>query len=316
VRNVQKLRMTQTILYNGFEEQQQNHLYIIVSNNLKQQRELYNWYLKLHACAERTGHMVCNTCASCRQIDNGNYINNTIVQRHEDRARIGLDVIADLQETFSTKAHIHGARFFCIEEAERLTVQAMNSVLKFLEDPQGHTIGFLFTTNESKLLPTIRSRGQILRLVGCIDAEQERRVAKKLPTTIMQTAAHVLLLNGHDERIVIKQVPLLYDVLTGFFGKLSRGVSPIVAQMEMEAISKKTKTGTMVLEMLVHVLECFLKDDALPDIDDADLVFVARQWHNMYLAAYEALDKKRYHFGASMLFTTFSLDLMHRCMSD
>ena len=49
-----------------------------------------------------------------------------------------------------------------IDEAEKLNTHSSNALLKTLEEPKGKTIFFLLTNNESELLPTIRSRCQML----------------------------------------------------------------------------------------------------------------------------------------------------------
>jgi len=53
-------------------------------------------------------------------------------------------------------------KFYIIEQADKLTVGAANSLLKFLEEPEAPTVAILITEQIHKLLPTIRSRSQIL----------------------------------------------------------------------------------------------------------------------------------------------------------
>jgi len=301
--------IVQTILYNGFLHQQQNHLYIIVADQLLQQRTLYKWYIKLHTCQARTGMNVCNECATCLQVEHDNYVNNIVVRRVEEKKSIGIEAVADLQRIFKTTSHLAAERFFCIEEADILTLQAVNSVLKFLEEPQGQTIGFLFTTNEAKLLPTIRSRGQLLRLVPVADEEQTARVVKKITNKTRQEGAIFLLTHGYDEKMVLKQVPIMYELIHSFLVQLSAGVAPIVAQIGLEEFAKKTKTSTMILELLLHILGVYLKDEGERIAEPKIASFFAQYSGKIYMAAAHALEKKRYHVSASMLLTSFSLEL-------
>jgi len=305
---VENNQIAKTILYNGFATGQQNHLYIVVGDSLEQQRTLYKWFIKLHICERRSEWRVCNTCTRCLQVEHNNYINNIVVARDEDKKSIGIDALHELQAAFVTTSHIHAERFFCIEEAETLTVQAINSILKFLEEPQGNTIGFLFTTNETKLLPTIRSRGQLLRLLPAEDEEQRHRIGKKIADPSLRVAARFLLSLGYEEKTVLKQTPLLNEVVRSFVETLARGVPPIVAQIELEAFVKKTKSGTMALEFLTHYIDSCLKDDVVETNEDIRL-FLTKFGHSVYIAAANALENKRYHFGNSMLLTDFSLRL-------
>jgi hypothetical protein len=302
-------QVAKTILYNGFVRDKQNHLYIVVGASLHAQRALYEWYVSLHACTARDGDTVCGHCQACVQIAHHTYVNSIIVQRPTERKSIGLEAIADLQATFVTTSQLAGTRFFCIEEAETLTVQAMNSVLKFLEEPQGATIGFLFTTSETKLLATIRSRGQVLRLLPSVDRTQTVRVAKKLPDAFEQTAAQVLLSAGYEEKVVIKQVPALHALSLTFLRELAGGSAPIVAQIALENFVKKTKTTTMVLEFLLYLLESYIKDERALTVEPLLSQFLTTHAAAIYIAAYQAVDNKRYHVSMSTLLTDFSLRL-------
>jgi len=305
-------QVAKTILYNGFARGKQNHLYIVVGSSLEAQRALYEWYVQLHTCAARTDDVVCRKCQACVQVAHHNYVNSVVVQRASDRKSIGLDAIADLQAAFVTTAQLDSARFFCIEEAQSLTVQAMNSVLKFLEEPQGQTIGFLFTTSETKLLATIRSRGQIIRLLAREDEAQAARLAKKLTDPLYVAAAQFLLNVGYEEKVVLKQVPSLFELIFSFLNDLAEGSAPIIAQIALENFAKKTKTATMGLEFLLYVLESYLKDNTTFAVDQSLAHFLSLHAHDLYIVAYQAVDKKRYHVSISTLLTDFSLLLTDR----
>lgn len=54
---------------------------------------------------------------------------------------------------------------YIINLVENMNVQAINSLLKFLEEPPANTYAFLTTENETKVLPTILSRCEKLRML-------------------------------------------------------------------------------------------------------------------------------------------------------
>jgi DNA polymerase-3 subunit delta' len=62
----------------------------------------------------------------------------------------------------SSTAWLGGYQIAIIDEAELLSEEASNALLKLLEEPSGQVVFFLITTNDQKLLPTIRSRTQLL----------------------------------------------------------------------------------------------------------------------------------------------------------
>lgn len=79
------------------------------------------------------------------------------------KKHIDITQIRGLTETLTRHAAMGGYKVAIIDGAELLNAPASNALLKTLEEPRGKTIIFLLTTDERALLPTIRSRTQILR---------------------------------------------------------------------------------------------------------------------------------------------------------
>ncbi len=74
---------------------------------------------------------------------------------------IGVESIRALRPLLSGAAWSAPERAVIIDEAERLTPEAQNTLLKMLEEPRTASLIFLITENESALLPTVLSRSQI-----------------------------------------------------------------------------------------------------------------------------------------------------------
>lgn len=76
--------------------------------------------------------------------------------------KINKDIVLDLQETFKTKSQINDKRVYIIDGIEKMNVYAANSLLKFLEEPEEGIYAVLITSNVEKVLPTIKSRCQVI----------------------------------------------------------------------------------------------------------------------------------------------------------
>lgn len=303
VKMVDSQEVAKRILYNGYHQNKQSHLYIVVGNDLHNQQSLYHWYLKLHVCEHLVEQTPCHACPQCLQVEHDNFINSVVIRRQGDKKSIGVDEVHILQELFSVSAHQAGKRFFCIEDADCLTIQAANSILKFLEEPQGDTVGFLLVKNEQKLLPTIRSRGQLIRML----AEQ---LHTQIADTHLQKAASYLIECGHEVKLVTKQMTKLYDSLMIYWHKLAIGAPIIVAQTELEQIAIKTKTGTAILDLLMFTIVELLKDPHLEICSDSDAQeYVVQQSEQLYLSAFHALKLRQQHASMSSIITKYSLAL-------
>ena len=104
----------------------------------------------------------CGTCISCRKTDAGNHPDIQIVS--PAGAWIRIDQIRELQKRIVYRP-LEGARVVVIlREAERMNLEAANCLLKTLEEPPAESVLILLTTNLDALLPTIRSRCQIIKL--------------------------------------------------------------------------------------------------------------------------------------------------------
>ena len=77
---------------------------------------------------------------------------------------IGIKEIRILKKKISRKPFHQKYKIIFIQEAENLTIEAQNALLKTLEEPPGHTIIILSVPSESSLLPTIQSRCRIFHL--------------------------------------------------------------------------------------------------------------------------------------------------------
>ncbi|MBI2036073.1 hypothetical protein HYT17_00335 [Candidatus Microgenomates bacterium] len=86
------------------------------------------------------------------------------IHRIKPENSIGIEEIRKLKITISLKPFKSQTKAVVIEEAQKLTIEAQNALLKTLEEPPDHTIIVLTATNKELLLPTIVSRCQVIQL--------------------------------------------------------------------------------------------------------------------------------------------------------
>lgn len=106
------------------------------------------------------GFKPCEACHNCRRINSGNHPDVHKVE--PDGLSIKKLQIQELQEEFSKKGVESSRKVYMISDADKMSVSAANSLLKFLEEPNSQTTAFLLTEQPQQLLPTILSRCQIL----------------------------------------------------------------------------------------------------------------------------------------------------------
>lgn len=78
--------------------------------------------------------------------------------------KIVKEQIFNLQSKFKTKSQYSQSRVYIIDSAEKMNEYAANSLLKFLEEPEDGIFAFLITSNIENILPTIKSRCQLIKV--------------------------------------------------------------------------------------------------------------------------------------------------------
>lgn len=104
---------------------------------------------------------VCGTCRSCQLIANDNFPDVRVIEPVGNV--IKTDVIRQVVSDFSQSGFEGKEQVFIIKDSDKMHVNAANSLLKMIEEPSSDSYIFLLTEDEHKLLPTIRSRCQLVR---------------------------------------------------------------------------------------------------------------------------------------------------------
>lgn len=112
---------------------------------------------------EKHGGDPCGECRSCKQAANGNHP-DIIRVSHEKPNTIGVEDIRKVTGDIAIKPYSSDKKIYIINEAEKMTVQAQNALLKTLEEPPEYAVILLLTTNVDALLPTIQSRCVLLTM--------------------------------------------------------------------------------------------------------------------------------------------------------
>ena len=111
----------------------------------------------------------------------------------------GIDDIRELREAVLSLPYESEYKVYIIDEVHMLTKEAFNALLKTLEEPPSHVIFILATTEEDKLLDTIRSRCQTFRFrapTRVVLHETVSAIAKKEKFKLDGEAADLIALSA------------------------------------------------------------------------------------------------------------------------
>lgn len=105
------------------------------------------------------------TCANCQRVFEQNHPDVFVIKELEKQS-IGIDTVRPLKVELAKSPTEGERRFFIISDAQKLTASAANALLNVLEEPVAPVLTILTATNVNQILPTIRSRVQIVNVAG------------------------------------------------------------------------------------------------------------------------------------------------------
>lgn len=136
------------------------------------------------------GDDACGECLECRKFEHGNQTD--LITIAPEGQSIKIDQIRELQRDFSYRNAGTKRKVYMIEQADKMTVQAANSLLKFLEEPVSPVVAILITDNGQAVLPTIRSRTQWVPFLPMSpEAMLEVLLSEGAPPVLARTAVHM-----------------------------------------------------------------------------------------------------------------------------
>ncbi len=155
-------------LQNALETKKISHAYIINGEKYSGKEFIARIFAMALQCEEE-GVNPCQKCHSCKQALSDNQP-DIIRVTHEKPNTISVDDIrAQVNNDVAIKPYSSPYKIYIINEAEKMTVQAQNAILKTLEEPPEYVVILLLTTNVNSLLSTILSRCVVLNMKPVAD---------------------------------------------------------------------------------------------------------------------------------------------------
>ncbi len=150
-------------IQNSVAEGHVSHAYIINGERGTGKKMLAKLFAMALLCESGEAEP-CNTCHSCIQAESNNHP-DIIWVNHEKPTSIGVEDVRDqINNTVDIKPYQGPYKVYIVSEADLMTVQAQNALLKTIEEPPQYVVIILLTENAEVLLPTITSRCIMLKL--------------------------------------------------------------------------------------------------------------------------------------------------------
>lgn len=162
-----------THLENAMKLNKVSHAYILSGEKGSGKKLLADVFAQALQC-NAADKKPCGQCHSCKQALNGNHP-DIIHVTHERPNSISVEEIREqLVQDIQIRPYSSPYKIYIVPNADRMTVQAQNALLKTIEEPPSYGVILLLADNESALLPTILSRCVVLSMKPVGDAQVKK----------------------------------------------------------------------------------------------------------------------------------------------
>lgn len=166
-------------LQNAITAGKVSHAYIINGEKSSGKEFIARVFAMALQCEKKEGEP-CQECHSCKQALSDNHP-DIIRVTHEKPNTISVDDIrAQVNNDVAIKPYSGSYKIYIINEAEKMTPQAQNAILKTLEEPPEYAVILLLTTNVNSLLSTILSRCVVLNMKPVADELVKKYLMEEL----------------------------------------------------------------------------------------------------------------------------------------
>ena len=210
----------------------------------------------------------CGVCAACGWLAQGNHPDFRLLQpealaesegdssdvaeaggKKKASVQITIAQVRALDDFLHVGTHRHGARVILINPAEAMNRPTANSLLKSLEEPIDGTLFILVTSEPIRLLPTIRSRCQLL----AVAQPSRSRAEQWLAQAGVDDAAHWLALAGGSPLLAVDLAGSEQrELLEALLAQLARGgeIDALAAAVALDRVVKAEKRPAPLKRMI------------------------------------------------------------------
>lgn len=190
------MSITQETLFSAIQNGQVAHAVLITGERGAGKRETARRCAQMLLC---TGSpKPCGACTGCRLLAADAHPDMLYIAAQKGTIRI--EAVRKIIGELAKKPYGDSFRVVLMENAQEMTAQAQNCLLKTLEEPPERTVFLLTCIREQELLPTVVSRCRVARVTGEGEAALKERLQAELRMDAPTAALYARLGRGHYGR--------------------------------------------------------------------------------------------------------------------
>lgn len=237
-----------------------SHAYILNGERGSGKKLLANLFAMSLQCQNRDEDGdACGKCQSCKQAVSGNQP-DIIRVTHEKPTTISVDDIREqVNNDIQIKPYSSPYKIYIIAEADMMSVQAQNALLKTIEEPPEYTVIILLTENAETLLPTIRSRCVMLKLRNIKDQLVKKYLMEQMEIPDYKADVCVAFAQGNMGKAIALATSEYFNEIKEEAVHLLRNIDDMQVEELMGAV-KKCSAYKMNISDYMDVIAIWYRD--------------------------------------------------------
>ena len=237
-----------------------SHAYILNGERGSGKKLLANLFAMSLQCQDRDENgEACGKCQSCKQALHGNQPDIVRVS-HEKPTTISVDDIRQqVNNDIVIKPYSSKYKIYIIPEADLMSVQAQNALLKTIEEPPEYAVIMLLTENAEVLLPTIRSRCVMMKLRNIKDQLVKKYLMEQMEIPDYKADVCVAFAQGNMGRAIMLATSEHFREMQDFLLRLLKRVDDMEVYEIVAAIHDMT-TYKMDIKDLIDLMMVWYRD--------------------------------------------------------
>ncbi len=238
------------ILTKSIENDTLSHSYLFIGIQGIGKKLIAKEFAKRILCLEKKS---VDNCKSCMELEGNNHPDFMCIEPEGNSIKI--EQIRFLQKKIQEKPIISNRKVYIIDDADTMTTEAQNCLLKTLEEPPEFATIILIGNNENAFLPTIKSRCMILTYQPIEEKEIQQYMQTHYGITNMTSNQLAMFQGSIGKAILLKDKQEQYHKIEDMIAGLNKNDLLTIMQLAEPLYKAKDE----IFEILEYINILLLK---------------------------------------------------------
>ncbi len=250
------------------------HSYMFIGEQGIGKKQIAMQFAKMILC-ENYNDGECNQCKSCIEFESSNNPDFKFIE--PDGKVIKIDQIRELQTKVAEKPVNSGRKVYLINDADLMTKEAQNCLLKTLEEPPEYIVIILIVSNENRVLTTIKSRCMKIHFDKINDQEIKKYLIETCGVNNLNNNILKMCDGSIGKCLVIKDRLEEYKEIENIFSNLNTSITKFVNSAEILYKNKESINDYLEYINVILYNYCINNPNNIRFINSIKYVEVAKQ---------------------------------------